>query len=233
MTSTPDLDRLLGEWLDDGPRRAPDRPMQLAVEHARRHHRRPDPFGFLRSDVMAPRRSAFGLRPVLVLAALALLLAAAVVIGGGAFRPAVQIPVPAVSPSSTPSVVLSPTGPPVAGIIVDLEVTAGQPQTVDVVDGSGLLVAASSGRPNADGGQSFPVDSVDVTNLDDTTLQLGWAGFPCATDHGFAIDETARTMVLTRPECVGETDAIGVDRILILEFSEPIDAADVTVTIER
>ena len=40
-------------------------------------------------------------------------------------------------------------------------------------------------------------------------------------------------MTLVRPPCEGVTDAIGVDRILILRFSEPIDAADVNVTLDQ
>ncbi len=40
-------------------------------------------------------------------------------------------------------------------------------------------------------------------------------------------------MTLVRPPCEGVTDAIGVDRILILRFSEPIDAADVNATLDQ
>ncbi len=36
-------------------------------------------------------------------------------------------------------------------------------------------------------------------------------------------------MTLVRPPCEGSTDAIGVDRILILRFSEPIVAEDVAI----
>ena len=229
MTASNDLDRLLGEWLDEGPRRAPDRPLELALENARAHPRRPDPLGFLRPDAMAPRRAVFGLRPVLVLAALALVLAA-VAVGGGAFRESVQPPLP--PPSTSPSPIPSPTGPPLPLVFdVDLVVAAGEPQTVSIVDDSGLLVEARSGEPSADG-RSFPDDAVDVTNLDETTLRLGWSGFPCATDHALTIDEAARVFVLARPACRGETDAIGVDRILILRFAEPVDAADVEITLE-
>jgi hypothetical protein len=39
-------------------------------------------------------------------------------------------------------------------------------------------------------------------------------------------------MTLVRPPCEGVTDSIGLDRILILRFSEPIVAADVDVTLQ-
>ena len=53
MTTLNDFDRVLGEWLNEGPNRAPDRPIDLAVEHARSHPRRPDLIRFLRPDPMA------------------------------------------------------------------------------------------------------------------------------------------------------------------------------------
>lgn len=68
-----------------------------------------------------------------------------------------------------------------------------------------------------------------MTNIDATTLQLGWAGFPCRTDHELRIGSDPRVMTLVRPPCEGSTDAIGVDRILILRFSEPIVAEDVAI----
>jgi hypothetical protein len=228
MTALNDFDRVLGEWLDEGPRRAPDRPIELAVEHARAHPRRRDPLGFLRPDPMAPRERGFGGRPVLVLAILGLLLAAIVAIGvGGPRDPAV---VPPASPSpTTPATSASPSRP--AVFQVDLSVPEGQPQTVEVIDASGLVVEASSGSPSGEAGVSLPFESVEVTNLDPTTLQLGWSGLPCATDHTLDIDATGAAMTLTRPACTGDADTVLGDRILVLRLSEAVAAADVEVTI--
>jgi hypothetical protein len=239
MTTLNDFDRVLGEWLNEGPNRAPDRPVDLAVEHARSHPRRPDPIGFLRPDPMARpfRGLGTGLRPAMILATVALLLAAVVAIGVGGPKPSVVLPNP--SPSASPSLSPipsssphpSPTGPASAGILVDLTVAAGEPQTVDVTDESGKLLEATSGSPTGDG-QSFPSDAVEVTNIDPTTLQLGWAGFPCRTDHELRIGSDPRLMTLVRPPCEGVTDSIGIDRVLILRFSEPIVAAEVEVTLQ-
>ena len=74
MNATTDLDRVLGEWLGEGATRAPDHPVEAAIEHARNNPRRRDPFAFLRSDPMAPHSRGIGARPVLVLAVLGLLL---------------------------------------------------------------------------------------------------------------------------------------------------------------
>jgi hypothetical protein len=226
MTTLNDFDRVLGEWLNEGPNRAPDRPIDLAVEHARSHPRRPDLMGFLRPDPMARpfRGLGMGLRPAMILATVALLLAAVVAIGVGGPKQSVVLPNPSSSPNPSPSPTAS------AGILVDLTVAAGQPQTVDVIDQSGTLLEASSGSPTD--GQGFPSDSVEVTNIDATTLQLGWAGYPCRTDHELRIGSDPRVMTLVRPPCEGVTDSIGVDRILILRFSEPIVAAEVAITIQ-
>jgi hypothetical protein len=235
MTGTNELDRLLGEWLDDGPNRAPDRPLELALAHARAHPRGRDPFGFLRRDPMARPWVGAGPRPALVLATVGLLLVAVVAIGVGGSKPAIA-PSPSTSPaaseSAKPTPNASPTAPAAAGILVDLVVPAGEPQTVDIDDASGKLVEARSGIPAGEGGQTFPFDSIVVTNLDATTLQLGWAGFPCRTNHLLMIPTDPRNMVLIRPSCAGTTDSIGIDRILILRFSEAIDAKQVHPTLK-
>lgn len=233
MTATNDLERMLGEWLEEGPRRAPDRPIELAVEHARSHPRRRDPFGFLRPDPMAPRSIGFGARPVLLLAVLGLLLAAVVAVGVGSRGEAPILPVgPSASPSPSTGPTVSPAPSLPAVFPVDLDVPVGQPQTVEVIDESGTLVEASSGSPTGESGTSFPFDEVEVTNLDASTLQLGWSGFPCATDHTLAIGANGLAMTLTRPDCTGDTDPLAVDRILVLRFATPIDAADVVIGLE-
>jgi hypothetical protein len=236
MTTLNDFDRVLGEWLYEGPNRAPDRPIELALEHARSHPRRRDPLAFLRPDPMAPRSRGLGtaLRPGLVLAAVALLLAAVAFGIGGSRQPSIVVPQPSptASPSGSPPVA-SPTAPASAGILVDLVVPAGQPQTVNVVDESGKLLEAISGSPTGESGQSFPFDAAEITNIDATTLQLGWAGYPCRTDHDLRIGPDPLVMTLHRPPCEGDTDTIGVDRILILRFSEPIVAADVKLTFDQ
>ena len=229
MTQITEFDRVLGEWLDQGPNRAPDRSIDLALDHARSHPRRRDLLAFLRPDPMGRRSGGLtlGSRPAMALAVIGLLLATVAALGIGGRQD------PAVVPPSQPSVSPAPASPsPTPGSLhVDLTVTAGQPQTVDVVDRSGLILEANSGTPSDQGGQSFPFDAVEVSNIDATTLQLAWAGYPCKTDHTLTVESDGRTMALERPACDGDTDTIGLDRILILTFSSPVAAEDVAVSL--
>ena len=59
MTGSNDLDRMLASYLEEGPRRAPDRAMDAALAFAVAHPRRRDPLLFLKPDVMARRSSMF------------------------------------------------------------------------------------------------------------------------------------------------------------------------------
>ena len=59
MTGANDLDRILASYLEEGPRRAPDRAMDAALTFAAGHPRRWDPLLFLKPDVMARRTSMF------------------------------------------------------------------------------------------------------------------------------------------------------------------------------
>lgn len=104
MNANEDLDRLLGEWLEDGPTRAPLEAIDRATAHARSHPRRPDPFAILRSGVMSSHTTLVVLRPVWILLVLGLLLAAAVAVIGIGSRndnPAVVVPFPTATASPT------------------------------------------------------------------------------------------------------------------------------------
>ena len=229
MNNTNDLDRVLAEWLTEGPSHAPDRPVDLAIEHARAHPRRPDPFGFLRRDPMASGSGLSGLRSAPALMLVGLLLVGSLglaAVGSGLVRlPAIApdatfSPSP-IAPSPSPS---APVGTP-SVIRVDLEETAGADATVDVTDESGLLVEARSGQP----GEGGFVDDLDATNVDPTTIQLRWVGLPCDTTHSLTIEAGVARMTLERPMCTGDT--FPMDRILLLTFSQPIDAADIETTL--
>ena len=200
MNQTSDLDRLLGDWLADGPNRAPDQPISAATQFARAHPRRPDPLRIFRSDPMADRRrSPFGLQPGLVFALLALVVAivAAGVIGSRLERPVVVPPSngqPAPSrpaqesPSSTPIA----SEPPSPFATVALNANGGRPATVDIFDLSGLVVDARSG-PAADG---VSIDGIVVTNDKADSIVITWDGSPCDTAHRLTVDATATHLVL-------------------------------------
>lgn len=225
-----DLERRLGSFLDEGPNRASERPIEAAMAHARSHPRRRDPLRALRRDPMA--RPWYGASPVgrslVLVAALAALLAtsfAVATIGGFLTEPAVVPPVATPSPSVSPSPAPSPT-PTVRTIPLDERV--GADATIEITDRSGRLVSAVSGDPN-DGG-SVPGGTVAVAAVDGdpASVQLTWTGLPCQTLHRLAIEPDGVTMALLQPACEGDT--FPRDVVVILTFDGPVDPATLDVT---
>ena len=240
MNQTTDLDRLLDDWLTDGPNRAPDQPITTASQFARAHPRRPNPLRILRSDPMADRRRrAFGLQPGLVFALLALVaaIAAVGVIGSRLEKPVVVPPsttatpsaAPSGSPSVSPSPVPTPTAsePPAPLFHVDLASSCcpGNPPSIDVVDMSGLVVSGISADPL----ESDSIDGIVVKNDKADSLRITWLGSPCDTVHRLTVDATATHIVLERPRCFG--DAMPRFLSLTLTFSRSIVASDVQASI--
>ena len=138
-------------------------------------------------------------------------------------------PSSAASPSSPPTESLAPSAGASAeasggtAFHVELVHATANTVTVDVQDASAGLVRASSGTPG-DGASVEPYKLL-VSNDNPTTLRLTWVGGPCDSANTLTIDATGRQFLLVQPECSG--DSIVNDRILILEFSRPIAAADV------
>ena len=63
---------------------------------------------------------------------------------------------------------------------------AGDDVTVDVADGSGTLLEATSGEPGD--GASVEPGQLHIVNDDPSTLRLTWTGGPCATADLLLID---------------------------------------------
>ena len=140
-------------------------------------------------------------------------------------------PVPTAEPSNAPSP--APTAEPSDGgndampIRVDLTTATGADVYVDIVDRTGLLVGAASGTPGD--GASVEAYTVNVENLDPTTLRLSWVDFPIDNALALYIDrvEDGYRFVLVQPDPTGPTDAMGFDRELVLTFAQPISASQV------
>ena len=232
MNPTTDLDRLLTEWLDEGPKQAPERPIQLAVEHARAHPRRPDPIWFVRADAMAPRTFQLAFQPAFALLAVGLLLAAIVAVGVGSRGNEVVPPVPSATPSLPPSSGPSPTPTPPTlkfNETITFTDTEGIEVRVTVYELSGLLEAAAH-----DATQDIEIpdgESVGLANdtTDPNVLRVAWGGCPSQTDYLVTVDPIAGTLVIETPPCEGDT--LGVGRGLALRFSEPVPAADIEATL--
>jgi hypothetical protein len=241
MNAPHDLDRRLDDWLRDGPSHAPERTIVAALQHARAHPRRRDLLAALRRDPMGSTGfgSGSGLRVMPLVAALALLLVAALAVAtvGGLFqRQAVVVPpltTPSPSATATPQATSSPSPSATATatpttIRVDFVDEVGGKAFIEITDRSGRLVNARSGPENE--GPSFTGD-IGVANApgDPATLVLGWVGCPSDTRYVMAIAADGRTMSIDQPACQGDT--LGVARVLVLTFDDPVPASDVTATI--
>jgi hypothetical protein len=219
MTGSNDLDRMLASYLDEGPRRAPDRATDAAVAFAAAHPRRRDPLLFLKPDVMARRGSLFG--PQLVWAALLVALTlgavAAIAIGTRPSQEPVVPPSVVESPSPAPSIAPSPTEFAIELFDPNNEITT----PVTIQDASGTLVGAEPGQPQ----DVQAVDRIEATNnpADPTRIELVWTFCGAGEDHTLTIDETGQAWRLARLVC---SDTLGgADLRMNLTFSEPIDAA--------
>ena len=134
---------------------------------------------------------------------------------------------PSIAPSPGPTAAPSDGGNDAMPVRVDLTTATGADVYVDIVDRTGLLVEAASGTPGD--GASVEAYTVNVENLDPTTLRLSWVDFPIDNALALYVDESEGgiRLLLVQPEPTGTTDAIGFDRELILSFSEPVPADQV------
>jgi len=157
--------------------------------------------------------------------------------GDGNGQGGVAAPPATAAPSATPTPTIAPTPKPTTQptddgsdampIRVDIETVAGGDVYVDIVDSTGYLVGAKSGTPAE--GQSVGQYTLEVENLDATTLKLSWVDYPIENALALYIDEHdgAIRLLLIQPAPTGPTDAIALDRELILSFSQPISADEV------
>ena len=222
MTGSNDLDRMLASYLEEGPRRAPDRAVDAALTFANAHPRRRDPLLFLKPDVMARRTSMFSPRPW-VAAVIALTLGAVAAIAVGT-RPS-QVPVvpPPASTSPSPSPSLAPS-PQTFSVVVTDEHESDHP--VDVIDESGRLVAVDPGP--AFTGPEIGDAAASTDPGSDTRLFVAWAFTGCSDPTSITIDATVSAIVVERPECQG--DAIGGNpHQITLTFEGPVDASAIDV----
>lgn len=234
MNGSTDLDRVLTEWLDEGPKRAPERPIQLAVEHARLHPRRPDPIWFIRADAMAPRKAAFGFQPMFVAAAIGLLVVAAVAVGVGSRNQQTSPPIATLEPSTPPPSVApptttpSPTPPTIKNTDQISFESDGSPIRIDIYDLAGTYVDVVE-DPDA-GNLETPVeDTIGVANVadDETRVRLAIGRCPSMDEFLVTVDSVAMTLVVDGEPCTGDT--LGLSSGVILQFSEAVPAGELEV----
>lgn len=146
-----------------------------------------------------------------------------------ASNPPVATPQPSQPAQPTPEPSEDP-GSDAMPLTVDLVTADDHAVRVDIVDHSGRLVGARSGRPAE--GISVDTGRVDVENVDDRTLRLTWSDFAMDNALALYIDESGATAILVQPGPVGAVDAIGADRQLVLTFDAPIKAGDLRISVQ-
>lgn len=192
-------------------------------------------------------RSNIPFRAAWPVAALLAVAAVLVLVAGGAFGRGVDpspsptptapaTPAPTVQPSApaTPKPTPAPTESPSDGKIrVDLDNETEHDVSVVIDDETGGLVGAVSGQPG-DGMSVRWGDSI-VENLDAKTLRLVWVGLPRDEEVRLTISGKpgAYEFRLVQDGPYANTDAVGFDRILVLNFDTPVSAGDVEVSIEE
>ena len=225
MTGSSDLDRMLASYLEEGPRRAPDRAVDAALTFASAHPRRRDPLLFIKSDVMARRSSMFSPQFVWVGAVIALTLAAVAAIAVGT-RPSqepvvppsvVESPSPSARPSASPS-------PQVFSVVVADEHESDHP--VDVIDESGRLVAVDPGPAYT--GPEIGEAAASSDPESDSRLFVTWAFTGCSDPTSITIEATGSGIVVERQECQGDTIG-GNPHQVTLTFDGPVDATAIDV----
>jgi hypothetical protein len=149
---------------------------------------------------------------------------------------ATSSPAPSSSPEPSLAPTPSPTDPPEptaggsvgARFNVDLTLSTGRTVTIAVKDDSGMLIEAMSGTPGD--GASVAEGTIDLQNDAANELTLTWSGPPCATDNFLLIEAGAARMTVVQPMCSG--DAIALDRVLILTFSNSVPATSVEAILQ-
>jgi hypothetical protein len=116
---------------------------------------------------------------------------------------------------------------------VGLRSTSGQDVFVDIVDRSGTIERAVSGRPAE--GVSVGTGTVQVENLDPRTLRLSWSDFPIDNGLSLYVDAVGvgYRFLLIQPAPTGPSDAIAEDRILELTFDHDISSAEVEAFLQE
>ena len=142
--------------------------------------------------------------------------------------PATSEPAPA-----TPAPSVDPDGEPDEVETIDLDVAVPGDVRVTVIDDGGTLVGARSGR--AGDGMSVRWFDLKVENVDANTLRLTWVGFAGDDESVLNVgrNDGVTSLALQVAGPPPNSDATGYDRVLVLKFDGPVNAADVDFTVQE
>ena len=170
---------------------------------------------------------------VVAFALIAVLAAFAAVAAGAAPTPtkgpdATPRVTPAPQPTATPDVPdPEPTATP-DGFVVDLVIADDHDVSVIIDDETGVVTDVRSG--DAAEGMSVRWGDIVVENVDADTLRLTWSGWLQDEVIKVAVAETEDGLALTFTQKLPypNTDAMGGDRMLVIDVATPISADDVS-----
>jgi hypothetical protein len=145
-------------------------------------------------------------------------------------------PAPSVTPSADPTVAPTPASTPTPApsapadgtFTFDLDVADAHAVSAVLTDGSDRITAATSGK--AGDGMSVRWSDIEIVNVDRDTLRITFVGYPQDEVIGLDFDVAAGdgfNLLVTQKLPLPNTDALGADRVVVLDFHGDVDASDV------
>ena len=114
---------------------------------------------------------------------------------------------------------------------VKLDIATPHDVLAEVKDFTGRVSDAKSGH--AGDGMSVRWGDLEVVNLDEDTLRVTWVGLPnndpvkvVVYDNVASATDVQPTIVVMQLMPPDNSDAIGFDRVLVLDFDDPVLAGD-------
>lgn len=137
------------------------------------------------------------------------------------------------TPSASPSLPASPSPAPSDGAGIPLDIATPHDVSVIVDDETGTVGKVASGR--AGDGMSVRWFDVAVENIDADTIEVTWVGLPQDDVVRLTVAEQDGTIELRFVQASPplNSDALGHDRVLVIDFAEPVDARDIVATVQE
>ena len=140
--------------------------------------------------------------------------------------PIVEPSTPLTTPP-TPAPNDEPSSPPTDVFVVDLDTADQHDVSVVIDDETATVVGAASGQ--AGDGMSVRWNTIRIDAIDADTLKLTWAGWlqDEIIDVVVAKGGVGYFVTFTQKMPYPNTDAMGADRVLIIDFASAVDPSDV------
>jgi hypothetical protein len=137
---------------------------------------------------------------------------------------------PVSSPSDAPA---SPSPAPSDGAGIPLDIATPHDVSVIVDDETGRVVKVSSGR--AGDGMSVRWFDTIVENIDADSIRVTWVGLPQDDVVRLTVSEQdgAIELAFVQKAPPANSDALGHDRVVVIDFDSPVDASDVVTSVEE